>query len=439
MKTLVSTIILITSFSVLHGQTERYGILTQDGGSIFKMNQYGHPIELLHRFDTVNGSEPQGSIVQRGNEFFGRTKTGGLNGAGVLYYVNKDNHNFSTTQHLPADYNDGFLSPYTAGMNDYYYNMGCINNTRGRLYKTNFSLNTIEVAEEFAGYNTYYQPIMTLTDLFIPASVPGNNESIIFRYDLATQQLVDTLTLNPATEGKGNFQLIQLNDSIAYGVNYNGGIHNEGVITQLNLNSFTLDTLYSFDFPTIFYSTSIFSNSKLILFNYNSSDSKFTCYAFGNIQLDSLFSINASSPQSSRPGNIFIQGNNLVFSAENITYNYNLVSNILTPIAIIDAVQFGTTSYLNQPTVFYDPLGTVENETKDIQIAPNPTSDLISVRTTNNLQKTIQLTALDGRKLSQFETNEETITIDFTALSSGTYLITIESNGKNYSKTIIKN
>lgn len=438
MKILASAIILITGLSVVHAQTERYGILTQDGGSIFKMNQYGHPIELLHRFDTVNGSEPQGSIVQRGNEFYGRTKTGGLNNSGVLYYVNKDNHNFSTIQHLPADYNDGFLSPYTAGMNDYYYNMGCIFNTRGRLYKTNFSLNTIEVAAEFTGYNTYYQPIMTLTDLFIPASLPSNNESIVFRYDLATQQIVDTLILNPATAGKGNFQLIQLNDSIAYGINYTGGIHNEGVITQLNLNSFTLDTLYSFDFPTTLYCTTISTNSKLFLFNYNSTDSKFTCYSFGNMQLDSLFSINATSSQSSRPGNIYVQSNNLIFSAENITYNYNLVSNILTPVAIIDAVQFGTTSYLNQPTVFYDPLGTVENEMADIQIAPNPTSDCISIRTTSNATKTIRIHSLDGRNLTTFDTKEETISINLSSYTPGTYLITVESNGTNYTTQIIK-
>lgn len=418
-------------------QTERYGILTENGGSVFRMDQNGHPIDLLHRFDTVNGAEPMGSLVQRADEMYGRTKIGGINNSGVLYYVNTTSGNFSTIQHLPANYNEDYLSPYTAGIGDYYYNVGDLFNVRGRLYKTNFTLNTLDIVAEFTGYNTYYKPVATLSDLFVAASTTSNGfTNAVFRYDLSTQQLSDTLELDPAIFGSGTFQLVQLNDSVAYGINYAGGIHGEGTLSKLDLIHFTMDTVFSFDFPTVLYCPAITANSTLYLFNHSNLQGGYTCYSYDGIQLDSLFSFSGINQPVYRPGNIHVNGNRLVFSSNDITYNYDLVTQQLVTVAIIDNATFGVGSFMNEPTIFYDPLGLDPLNEQAINLFPNPVTDELTITTSGTAYTSITVYSAEGKQLDC--NTDHALTLDVRNFQPGVYFLHIELNGQTIVRKFTK-
>ena len=81
-------------------------------------------------------------------------------------------------------------------------------------------------------------------------------------------------------------------------------------------------------------------------------------------------------------------------------------------------------------------LGTVEvyNSVKTVTIAPNPTSDYLSIKTKLKLNN-VSVFDISGRKI---DVNIDGDKVDVRNLRAGNYIINIETEGKNYTEKFIK-
>jgi hypothetical protein len=69
-----------------------------------------------------------------------------------------------------------------------------------------------------------------------------------------------------------------------------------------------------------------------------------------------------------------------------------------------------------------------KNGNQDLFIYPNPTSDFINILTKDNSNKEIHIFDIKGHKISRFQSNEKTNTIDVSDFPPGIYFIKVLSN-----------
>jgi len=78
-------------------------------------------------------------------------------------------------------------------------------------------------------------------------------------------------------------------------------------------------------------------------------------------------------------------------------------------------------------------LGIAENNDIDFKVYPNPAQNEMNV---GNVQGLVSVADMSGKVLLMQKANNETI--DISALSSGTYLVSIDHNGKSGQQLLIK-
>lgn len=85
---------------------------------------------------------------------------------------------------------------------------------------------------------------------------------------------------------------------------------------------------------------------------------------------------------------------------------------------------------------------TIEEISNDISIYPNPANDMATISSANRAIKSIKITNLSGRNIMaiRFSTNLKQQTINISDLTTGVYLLSIETEGNNtITKKLIKN
>ena len=102
-----SSTMLIGSDGKIYGMTQRGG--TNDLGTLFYINTNGTGYTKLVDFDgTTKGSYPAGKLAEGSDgALYGMTNSGGVNGVGVAFKVNKNGSGF----HKMADFNSNASSP----------------------------------------------------------------------------------------------------------------------------------------------------------------------------------------------------------------------------------------------------------------------------------------------------------------------------------------
>lgn len=80
--------------SIMYGVTAQGG--TSDKGVIFSFNPSGNIYTKLHDFNTVNGEDPEGSLIQASDgNLYGATVTGGTGNVGTLFKYDIGNSQFT--------------------------------------------------------------------------------------------------------------------------------------------------------------------------------------------------------------------------------------------------------------------------------------------------------------------------------------------------------
>lgn len=409
-------------------QTNYYGSMTYNAGSIYRANEFGQPVELIHRFDTINGSEPRGGMVMKGNRLYGRTLTGGLYNSGVLYYADVMSHEFGTLQHLTSSFEDNYISSYSQEQNGFVYNTGNLNTIRGRFYKTDFENGAITVLAEFPNYNVYFKPIINNGFAYIPASKTGSNlQNVIFKFNIQSEQLVDSLELDGLIFGEGSFQLIAKDSTSCFVLNHFGGINDKGVISQLNYDSFTVDTLFTFQDNKRHYIPAQMINDQLHFFRYSTNLNTYDFYRFNGNNIDSLFAISGSSSQTSRPSNGNVIGNRFVFSTDTICYSFDLQTQQLNLVGLYSSNIYGIGAYMSSLINTEDYLSIETTIDQQYTLYPNPATSNIRIK---GIKKAMNYTITNqlGKQVLTGTVNPLQPNLSIDILDAGSYLVQFENS-----------
>ncbi len=93
---------------------------------------------------------------------------------------------------------------------------------------------------------------------------------------------------------------------------------------------------------------------------------------------------------------------------------------------------------------YYEDFDEMTTETKDltldenrVHIYPNPTSSILQIESINTIHN-LELYNIYGQKIYEEKSASNTLTVDLTSLSSGTYLLHVRDDKERYSKILIK-
>lgn len=244
------------------GARPKYTQLTQTSdGKLYGMSSQGgvNNLGILFQYDpatssyvkkidfsgTSNGSNPYGSLIKASDgKLYGMTSGGGVNNMGVLFQYDPTTSIYSKK----LDFS-GFLngsSPHGSliqGSDGKLYGMtsgGGINNL-GVLFQYDPATSIYTKKLDFAGTtngNYPYGSLIQANDgkLYGMTSAGGINfMGVLFQYDLATSTCTKKLDFSGVTNGsKPNGSLMQASDGTLYGMTYQGGINNMGVLFLYN-------------------------------------------------------------------------------------------------------------------------------------------------------------------------------------------------------------
>ena len=227
---------LISDGTFLYGMTTMGGV--KDAGVIFKIRSDGIGYEALLNFSDINGSAPYGSLISDGTFLYGMTAKGGKNGYGVIFKIRPDGTRYSKLLDFNASngatpkgsffYDGTFLYGMTS--------QGGINNM-GTIFKIRSNGSEYLKLLDFAGGNGS-NPHGTLisdgTFLYGMTSSGGtNNVGTVFR--IKPDGTGYNSFFNFAGTSNGNYPLGSLisEDGFFYGMTYQGGLNNLGVVFRI--------------------------------------------------------------------------------------------------------------------------------------------------------------------------------------------------------------
>ncbi|MCC6384572.1 MAG: T9SS type A sorting domain-containing protein [Bacteroidia bacterium] len=228
---------LFASFTGPAQSPELWGLCTFGGanakGTIFKVNGDGSGFVTVFSFDSITGSNPQGSFcLAPNNMLYATANTGGTNNLGTVIKVNPVNQ--TVTKLLDFNGTNGAF-PWGSFMlaNDGMLYGGGINN----LISLNPSTDVITNLHNFNGSSEGNG----ITDRFIQSSLNGRlygllayggsgNSGTIVSYDITNGQLTVEHNFD-AVNGKTPYgSLLEASNGKMYGLTRNGGASDDGVL-----------------------------------------------------------------------------------------------------------------------------------------------------------------------------------------------------------------
>jgi len=233
---------LILSNSTLYGMTYNGGDSSM--GVIFKMNTDGNNYTNLHDFAGGNddGRRPFGDLTLSGSTLYGMTYNGGDNDSGIIFKMNTDGNNYTN------------LHDFVGGTDDGSYPQGSLNilsesvlygmtrygggNSRGVIFKMDIDGNNYTNLHDFAGGSDGGQnpcgSLILSGDSFAGMTYYGgdDNDGVLFRIRISGDNYTNLHEFAGGNDDGQNpyFGSILEYNGFFYGMTYNGGDNNSGVI-----------------------------------------------------------------------------------------------------------------------------------------------------------------------------------------------------------------
>lgn len=249
----------------LSAQPRLYGLSPQGGdvfGTIYSTNGQGGDLRLEHKFEGNPGAYPYYTKLCDGNNgnLYGLTTLGGRYGNGVLFALDTATNSYEKL----IDFNGQVTgaSPrgsLTRASNGKLYGM-CSqggSNGFGTLFEFNISNDSFKVLHHFDGDSTGKFPFSYLVQanngkLYGLCYQGGlSNEGVLFEYDVQNDTLIKRIDFDGTVKGRNPYgSLLQASNGYLYGMSYQGGANNYG-------------TFYSYD-PS--------SNAFSVKFDFNGTD-----------------------------------------------------------------------------------------------------------------------------------------------------------------------
>jgi uncharacterized repeat protein (TIGR03803 family) len=247
---------VVFSNGIFYGTTAFGGIF--NAGVIFRYNPISNNDSTVFNFNDTDGATANGGLfVLNDTTFYGMTRSGGLYDYGVIYkfnpITNKEivlfNFNGNISGGIPQGTfikdSNGLLYAVTGQLGMY---------GDGTLISFNPLTNSESTLVNFNGINGKYSfgDLFLATDslLFGMAEVGGNlNDGVLFSYNVNTNHYNTVLSFD-SINGKypdGGSVVEDTLNKILYGVTYNGGKYNEGVIFSYNIITGKDSVVLNFD------------------------------------------------------------------------------------------------------------------------------------------------------------------------------------------------
>lgn len=425
MKNLLLFLTVIVASSV-HSQF--FGV-TQHASTIFRTNDFGTPVSALYQIDTLGGAEVMGGLIEYNGKLYGRTISGGLLGGGYFFEFDIANESFTELLQLDSSiYYCLFNAPMTLVGNKI-YGSTYLNGQNSKLFEYDIPNNSIQVVASFPGKYAYYELMVQGGFGYFSANGKQNpQQEVVYKIDLSTHQITDSIVFDPLLHGSGSTQLVKLNQDTLLAINNRDGWNDFGVISAIDLTNFSLDSLYSFVSDGSVFSQANVINEQLYMLRYSGDNTTLYVASFQNGSYTILDSTPVSSLSSDfRPNKPILIGNNIVFQMANVSYAYSLTTSTLNVLAAIDELTFGSGYYFNA-LVHYSGLNTVENETLTIPLYPNPSEDAITLMLSE--QTTLLVVDQSGKKVLTQHVLAGKQVVSISNLPQGVYTI-FQENGKS--------
>ncbi len=382
----------------LYGVTEKGG--EEDNGVIFKYVIDSNYIKTMYHFDGPNGSLPAAGLIEKDTFLYGTTKEGGENGYGVFFKFDIKNKVYSKI--FDFDGESKGKSPMT------------------RLLLVN---DTIYGITEFGGANDMGVLYMINTT---------ENDSYTKLHDF-----------DGVNTGKYPRSKLSLNDDgNVVGITHKGGAFDKGVVFIYNPNENTLinskdmdsdDGVLAYYNELLPFSVDIQLPIELLKFeakkniNYNIIDWKLADVSTTeNVTLETRHEFSSWKPLVE-----YDDFSNLEFKY--LHYDYNNINYYRLKFEDYDGI------------VSYSDLILIErsDETSSWKFFPNPTSDVVNMSYTGNVNNSeICIYSKDGKLLEKIKTNKKVsknnIKIDLSSYETGVYIISVKNQNITKVKKILK-
>jgi uncharacterized repeat protein (TIGR03803 family) len=231
-------------------------------GAVFKLSTNGGDLVMLHSFTTNNldGQIPDARLLEGANgELFGTTVSGGANGSGTLFKINRDGSDYTVLHSFGGVAGDGQWPSdvLSMGSDGSIYGStlfgGACN--EGALFKVGPDGNGYSVLKSFSrvggdGEQPQGRLICGQDGSFYGTTIKGgsNDCGTVFKLNPTngTYALLHDFT---GDSGDGEWPLaglVQAADGAVYGTTSSGGDRGFGTVFKLNSDGFGYTVLYSF-------------------------------------------------------------------------------------------------------------------------------------------------------------------------------------------------
>jgi len=238
---------LVLSGSILYGVTARGG--AHDLGVVFAVNTNGTGYQKLVDFEQNTGSAPFGSLTLSGSTLYGTTIQGGPQSAGTLYKVETNGTNFEVIH----DFGSGGFNPQgKLLLNDskIFGMTGNGGNADGLIYSIDMSGDNFTILHAFNktdGRNPWGS--LTIVNGKLYAHVPGGtyDYGVIININqdgTEFQQIKNFEATNKGYQPRGG---LALTPASGFGVTYQGGKYNKGVIYKVDNTGTGYTVLHNFN------------------------------------------------------------------------------------------------------------------------------------------------------------------------------------------------
>ena len=233
-----------------HSSGKLYGLTYQGGSSndgiLFEFLLSNDSFYKRHDFDgSSTGRNPFGSLFQASNGLmYGMTYQGGANNFGVVFSFDPSTNIFDhRIDFAGSTSGSNPYSTFAQGPNGNLYAMTYLggSNNLGTLFEYDVSNNTINKKLDFNGTNNGRNPFGNLTlksnGLFYAQTPYGgaNNAGTIFSFDPSNNSYSKKLDFSASAQGRLPFgSLFLASNQTFYGMTYQGGTSNSGVLFQYN-------------------------------------------------------------------------------------------------------------------------------------------------------------------------------------------------------------
>ncbi|MDB9931800.1 T9SS type A sorting domain-containing protein [Flavobacteriales bacterium] len=149
-------------------------------------------------------------------------------------------------------------------------------------------------------------------------------------------------------------------------------------------------------------------------------------------------------------GGVSATNRNIYYNTSDSTLSYKFIYGDSLPMDLRGIADFGNTKYIvggmigNQEVtnkvwkLEYVTVSLEEKTLLDVSIYPNPVANFVTLETSNSAIKNVSLYSKEGKLIAEYSINNTKTEIDLTNLSSGIYLLRIQTGTNSVTKKIIK-